>query len=241
MSLSGGIQIFGSDTRTAGATQLHKLGQLGATADGRRYRYTENGAVALVAGQLCVATDITTAHEDLAVNTAAVGDKTLTVTLGATAIVANDYDGGYVFVVDETGQGINYLIDSAPVTASTGDVIIELHEPIATAFVADTTVTLYRNPYKEVVISDGTQADFPVGVPNFAIPADEFGWLQTGGMCSILVDTNDTVAGQPITIGAAVSGAVETHDAATEVVVGTQPTGPNSDVGEFGVYNLTLD
>lgn len=241
MSLSGAIQIFGSDTRTAGATQLHKLGQLGATADGRRYRYTENGATALVAGQLCVAADITANHEDLVVNTAAIGDKTLTVTLGNTAIVANDYDGGYVNVLDDNGQGVVYLIDSAPVTAGNGTVIIELHEPIVVAFEANTTVTLIRNSYKEVVVSDNTQADLPVGVPNFAIPINEFGWLQTGGTCSILVDTNDTTAGQPITIGAAVNGAVETHNAATEVIVGRQPAGTNGAAAEYGIYDLTID
>lgn len=241
MSLSGAIQIFGSTTREVGSSQLHAIGQLGITADGRRYRYTENGAVALVAGQLCIATDVTANHEDLAVNTAAVGDKTVTVTLGATAVVANDYAGGYLNVIDETGQGVNYLIDQCPAADASASIVIGLHEPIVTAFADATTVTLYRNPYKEVIVSDGTQADMPVGVPNFAIPANEFGWLQTGGICSILVDTNDTTAGQPITIGDTESGAVETRNAATEVIVGRQPAGAGADAGEYGVFDLTLD
>lgn len=239
--LSGPVQIFNINPLNTGTTQLHTLGTPGVTTDGRKYRYAEAGGTALVAGNLQMATDITTLHEDLAVNTFLAGDTTIDVTLGNTAIVANDYDGGYVFIIDETGQGIGYLIDSAPATSGNGTVTIQLKQAIVVGAVADTTVTLYRNKYKEIIVTDGDQANFPVGVPNVAFAANEFGWIQTGGLCSILVDTNDTVAGQPITIGDSENGAVEIHNAATEVIVGNQPTGAGADASEFGIYNLTLD
>jgi len=240
MSLAGNPTIFGIRAHESGTTQLHPLGTIGATADGRSYRYAEAGAVELAAGQLCIAVDITANHEDLAVNTAAVGDKTLTITLGATAIAANDYDGGYVNVTDDTGQGVMYLIDSAPATDASGSVIVTLHEPVHTAFAAATTVTLVRNKYKEIIVSDGTITDLPVGVPNVIIAANAFGWVQTSGLCSILVDASDTTPGAEITIGDATSGGVETR-ATTEVCVGIQPAGSGADVGEYGVFDLTLD
>ena len=241
MSLSGGATVFGIRPHASGSVPLHNLGTRGETPDGRIYRYANAGGTGLAAGGLCIAVDIEAQHEDLAVNTAAVGDKTLTVTLGSTAIAANEYDGGYVNVTDEDGQGIMYQIDSAPETALSNDVVIQLHDPIAVAFVANTTVTLFRNKYKDVIVSDGTQADLPVGVPNVIISANEFGWLQTGGPCSIEVDSNDTTVGAPITIGDNGSGAVETLNAATEVLVGIQPKGSGADTGEFGIFILQLD
>ena len=239
--LSGQISVFGIKPHESGSTQLHNLGTIGTAPDGRIYRYANAGAVALGPGLLTIAVDITTNHEDLAVNTFSVGDKTITATLGATAITANEYDGGYVNVTDATGQGIMYQIESAPATDASGSVIITLKDPIVVAAEAATTVTLVRNKYKDIIVSDGTLADLPVGVPNVTIAANEFGWVQTKGMCSILVDGNDTTAGTPITIGDTASGAVETRNAATEVHVGTQPAGTGADTGEYGVFHLELD
>jgi len=243
MSLFGvpaiyGINPYSTDTRTV---PEHNLGALGFTDDGRTYRYSQAAGTALVTANLQVAADIETQHEDLAVNTFAVGDKTITVTLGSTAITGNEYQEGFVNVIDQLGEGIMYGIKSAPATALSTDVIILLDHPIVVAAEATTTVTLVRNKYRDIVISDTTQADLPVGVTQVAWSANEFGFLQTGGFASILVDSNDTVAGQPITIGGAVNGAVETHNAATEVTVGMQPVGANSDAGEHGAYILTLD
>jgi hypothetical protein len=241
MSLSGNAAIFGIRPHVSGSTQLHQLGSVGVAPDGRTYRYANAGAVDLAPGLLCIAVDITANHEDLAVNTFAVGDKSITVTLGATAITANEYDGGYVNVTDATGQGIMYQIESAPATDASGSVIIQLKTPIVVAAEAATTVTLVRNKYKDIIVSDGTQADLPVGVPNVAISAGEFGWVQTGGFCSVLNDTTTVVAGQPVTIGDADAGAVEVHNAATEVVVGVCPAGTVAAAGEYTAIELTLD
>jgi len=239
--LNGIPVIYGIDPQSTEAVSQHQIGSLGVDATGRLYRYTQNASTELAVGILTVAADIETQHEDLAVNTAAAGDTSLDVTLGSTAITGNEYQNGYVMVIDAAGQGAVYTIKSAPAAALSTVVTIQLVEPIVIAFEAATTVTLVRNKFRDVVISDGTQADLPVGVTPVLVPADEFFWAQTGGYSCILVDTNDTVAGQPITIGASVNGAVETHNAATEVVVGMQPTGANSDAAESGVYILTLD
>lgn len=233
--------VYGIDPKHTESTPQHQLGTMGVTSDGRTYRYAQNAGTELAAGKLCIAPDITTNHEDIAVNTFAIGDTNITVTLGATAITGNEYNEGFVAIVDGTGEGHFHKIKNAPATDASGDCVIELYDPIEVAAVAATTVTLYRNKFRDVLVSDGTQADLPVGVPNVVVAADYYCWLQTGGPCTILVDANDTTAGQPITIGDGTTGAVETHDAATEVIVGMQPAGVNSDVGEYGVYELTLD
>ena len=238
---SGAPVIYGINPHVDSTEQKHPVGTIGVTNDGRTYRYAQAAGTALDPGTLCVAPDITTNHEDLAVNTFAVGDRSINVTLGATAITGNEYQEGFVNITDGKGEGIMYKIKSCPATASEGTVTVYLEEPIRVAAVAATTVTLYRNKFRDVVVADGTQADLPVGVPNVEIAANAYGWLQTGGPCSILVDANDTTVGAPVTIGDGTSGAVESRDAATEVYVGNQPAGVGADVGEYGVFELTLD
>lgn len=239
--LTGLPQIFGIKPHESSTEQKHPLGTKGVTSDGRTYRYAQAAGTALGPGLLAVAPDITADHEDLVVNTFAVGDKTITVTLASTAIVGNEYEEGFVNVTDAAGQGIMYRVKNVPTADASASVIIVLEEPIVVAAEAATTVTLYRNKFRDIVVSNGTQADLPVGVPNVTIAVDSYGWVQTGGPCSILVDSNDTTAGGPITIGDNGSGAVETLNAATEVLVGTQPVGANADTGEYGIYELQLD
>ena len=241
-SLSGSPVVYGIDTKSTEATSSHQLGTIGITADGRVFRYAQAAGVTIAVGKLCIAQDITTNHEDLVVNTASVGDTTLDITLGGTAVTASEYEEGYVVVTDATGEGEVYKMKAAPAQSNTTGVFTPtLEEKIRVAFEAATTVTLVRNKFRDILISDGTLADLPVGVTPTSLTANEFGWVQTGGFASILVDTNDTTAGQPITIGDNGSGAVELHDAATEVVVGVQPAGAGADVGEHGVFYLTLD
>jgi len=242
MSFSGPVQVFNLNPHSSDTVQQHDLGTLGITRKGDKYRYAEAGAAALNPGQLCIATDVTANHEDLAVNTFAIGDTSITVTLGGTAVVANEYAGGKMFVIDELGQGIAYLIDQHEASAAGGeDIIVILKEPIQVAAAAATTVTLVRNKFKNILVSDGTQADLPVGVPNVDIAASSFGWVQTGGLCSILVDANDSTAGTPVTIGDGTAGAVETKNGASESLVGIQFAGTGADVGEYGAFDLALE
>lgn len=241
MSLTGAPVIYGIVPHETSSVAQHQLGVKGVTSDGRTYRYAQCGDTDIGPGLVVVAPDITGNHEDRDVNTFAVGDTNITVSIGATAIVGNEYEEGFVFIIDETGQGIAYKIANCPPTAINSDVVIRLAEPIRVAAVAATTVTLYRNKYRDVVVSDGDQIDMPVGVPNVALAADYYGWIQTRGPCSILVDGNDTTASQGITIGDTTPGAVETWDAIAEPYIGIQPIGNNSDTTEYGVYELRLD
>jgi len=240
MSFTGIPVIYGINPHATSTVPLHQLGNLGVTSDGRKYRYAQAGAAGCAAGALQMATDITVNHEDLAVNTFAVGDKQITVTVGATAITGNEYEEGFVNVTDDTGQGIMYAIANCPATAGTADIVITLKEPIVVGAIAGTTVTLYRNKYRDILPTDGTEADLPVGVPNVALAADAYGWVQTGGPCSILVGAGDTTAGSDITIDTTTAGGVETR-ATVERKVGVQPAGAGADIGEYGVFELTLD
>ena len=240
MSLTSIPVIYGIVPHDTSTDQKHQLGSKGMTSDGRTYRYAQAGAADCAAGFVQMATDVEANHEDRAVNTFAVGDRNITVTIGATAITANMYEEGFVNITDDTGQGIMYKIAHCPTHAGTGDVVITLAEPIRVAAIAGTTVTLIRNKYRDILPTDGTVTDLPVGVPNVTIAEDYYGWVQTGGYCSILVGAGDTTAGADITIDTTTAGGVETR-ATVERTIGVQPAGAGADIGEYGIFELTLD
>lgn len=197
-----------------------KLGEKVQTADGRVYRYAKNAGTALAAGKLCVAATPVANHTNIAVAAAAdVGATSITVTLGATAAAANLYAEGFVVVNDAAGEGIAYKIKDHGAGASAGDMVINLEDPIVVALTTSSEVSLVKNTYDSVVISATDQADLAVGIPNVAVAADEFFWLQTGGTCSALADEAIT-AGLSLTIGTSVAGAVEAADLVGEQVIG---------------------
>lgn len=217
---SGAVQIFPSDIHSTGSTQLMPLGTLGLTIDGRAYRYAEAGGTALAAGKLSVAATQVGNHENIAVAAAAaVGATSVTVTLGATAASANDYADGYMVVNDADGEGIAYRISGNPAADASASLVVSLFKPIVVALTTSSEVSLIKNPWKDIVISATDQADMVVGVQNVAIAADEYGWVQTHGVVSVLADEAIT-AGLAITIGSSTAGSVEALDAAGEQNIG---------------------
>ena len=243
--LSGNPQIFGINTYEQSSTPLHQLGTKGITADGRIFRYTQAAGTGIATGKLCVAPRITTNHEDIAFATAGVvGDKSISITLGATAVTANEYDEGYVVIVDDTGEGHTHEIVRHGVSASGSEAItIDLKTPLVAATTTSTTVTLVRNNHRDVIIAvGGTQTDIPVGVTPIAVTADYYFWAQTGGWASLLSSgTNTCTAGEPATIGEATDGSVSGRDSVAEPLVGIAGTTVNATSGEHNAYFLMMD
>ena len=115
----GATQVAAQDLFVSSSNQNTKLGALATTGDGRFYRYASLGAVAAVPGKLYQAAAELTNHQNLAPTAdAAVGDTSLTVTLGATAATANYYAGGFAMVTTSTGAGFMYEIASHPAADS---------------------------------------------------------------------------------------------------------------------------
>ena len=239
--LTGLPVVYAIKPHEQSSDQRHPLGTMGFTNDGRTYRYANVGGSDLDPGKLAIAVDITSTHEDIAVNTFLIGENTMTVTAGAT-VSANEYDEGFVNVTSGTGQGIMYGIKSHTTVSGSGSVVLTLNDLIAVTAASGTKVTLVHNKYKDIIVSDGTLADLAVGVPNVTLGGDGFGWIQTGGLCSVLNDgTTTVVAGKPVTIGDVTSGAVEDINAVTETQVGLTPAGAVGATGEYVAINLTLD
>jgi len=239
---SGLPTVFGIKPSEVSATPKHQLGTKGIASDGRVFRYAKNSSTEIATASLCMMADCSSNHGDCVFQTAGViGDKQAKITIATTAVIANEYVGGYMVINDGTGQGYNHLIVGH--TAGTGTVTFDIKPTLQLATDTSTAVQLVRNPFYGVLITDADLANTPLGVTPRVITASYYFWLQTSGICSCLLDaTTKPTAGQPLTIGDVTAGAVEVIAAATEHVVGRALVGSKiADTGDTAAIQLTLE
>lgn len=220
--ISGYIQIAPSDARTTSATKNGVLlGTKAVTRDGKVYRWSLNGAVALAEGKTTTGVARVANHTNLALastSSIAVGSTKITVTLGGTAATADQYADGYATINDGAGVGQSFLIVGNSAQASTsGTVDLYLAEPVTVALSVSTTkVTLTPNPNAGVVVTPAVVTNPIVGVPNVPVAAASYFWAQTRGHASVLSDGIITRGAGAIPSDAVI-GAVEIEVAATVV------------------------
>jgi hypothetical protein len=143
-------------------------------------------------------------------------------------------------VQDGTGEGRAYPVEGHAAADASATLTVNLKEAIdTTGALSETNVDLIANLYKSIQISVSDQADTVVGVPLVTATASYFGWVQTWGACSVLMD--ETIAvGSMVVVGESVAGAVQTDDGAGEGIVGIQ--GPQAGVDtEYQLVYLKLD
>lgn len=238
--LAARMQIFDQDARTVSSTQgAAVLGQQATTDDGRTFRYGLAGAVALAPGKMNDGAVVVANHVNLVTAAAAaVGDVTVTVTLGGTAATLNQYAGGMLWCnVTSTGLGIGYLIKSNPAqTSTTGTLVVTLVEPVQVAITTTTKTSLFPAMYSGAVItpSAATAGGSPIGVfTGSSLPIANYGWFQTGGPAPLLSDA--TV----YTLGEEVSQAASGVAGSGSLKVATLPTyGVAMQLGVSGQYQL---
>jgi hypothetical protein len=211
-----------------------KLGALATTGDGRYFRYSTAGAVALVPGTLQQASAEVTGSQNLGVAAAAIGATSVTTTSNVTC-AANDFAGGYLIVTVTPGQGYQYQIVSHA-AASSAPVTLNLADPIVVALTTSSKIDLVANPYKGVVINPTTATSCPVGVAVAATPISYYGWLQVRGVSAVLADGTVTV-GTELVASNGTAGAVEALTG-VQAIVGTAVTGIATT--EYGAVNLKL-
>lgn len=236
--LSGVPTVYGINPYESETTPSHNLGTLGFTQDGRKFRYARNGSAAAVAGELQQGRVEDTGDQSLLMAAGSIGDKTVT-TVGTVTVTANQYANGYIVFTAEggTGNGLYYRIKSHP-AASAAVVTLTLYEGLRVAITTSTQADLVPNLYDETLQYATGQTSAPAGVAVIATPADEYGWLQTGGEGLVLSDAGITV-GQSVVASNGTAGAVEDVASTTQPVVGIALTGIAT--GEFGLVRLTLD
>lgn len=219
---SAARQITDQDVRSTTSSRVSgiRLGEVGTTIDGRVFRYAQAGATDLDPGKLTVNADVDTDVVNKTVAATVAANATEVVLDAAGTVTLDTYRDGYLTVNDATGEGISYRVTGNTATTGAAELTAYLQEPLKVGLTVDVSeVTLNQNPWDDIVISATDQADMPTGVPNVTIDDADYGWVQTGGVCSVLFD--EAVAkGLALTIGTGVAGAVEALDAAGEFQIG---------------------
>jgi len=234
------LSLTNQDAQKVSDTQLHALGSIAETADGRVFRYTGAGATALAAGKVTIAPAKVANHTNVAVAVAAnVGDTQVTLTLGATAATVNQYKDGYLVINDADGVGQTLRINGHAAAASSGSLVISLEDPLATALTTSSKACLVYNPWSNAAISSSAAALVTTGAPVVAVAASSFYWSQTGGTASVL-SAGIITKGANAIVSAAVNGALTIQvDASVTQVVGFAPEA-TVDTKYYPVY-LTVD
>lgn len=208
--------------------------------DGRAFRYALVGSgAALVPGTLLQSAPEDTAHQNLTPAAAAIGATSVTVTLGSSAVTANEYAGGFLIVTTTPGQGYQYKISSHPAADASATVVLTLDDPIEVALTGSSVVDMVLNPYSAVIINPTTLTSAPIGVAVYPIAASAYGWIQVEGVAALLADGANAV-GANLVASNGTAGSVE--DAATpgaQPLVGVAVTGAATT--EYGAVRLMLE
>ena len=235
--LGADILAVPGDLSSNTATPMTTIGSKAVSSDGRAFRYVKAGATALVPGKLQQAPAEVTNHQNLVPSAAAIGDTSVTVTLGATAATANQYAGGWLVGTETPGEGQQYKIKSHPAADASATLVLTLEDPLVVALTSSSHLDLVPNPYNGVIVNPTTASSSVVGVAVFAITAAQYGWIQVSGPANTLADGALTV-GTSLVASNAVAGAVEAATGA-QAVVGIAMTGIADT--EYGMVDLSIE
>ena len=237
-----GASISGQDIFTSSTTQQHLLGTYRETSDGRGFRYAQAGGVDTAAGKLYQSAAPIANHLANTPPAVAIGATSFVYTPGNTAGAANLYAEGYLQVDTTPGQGYTYQVSShAAIVASTAFTLY-LKDAIQVALTTDSRVGLSHNPYKNVILVPTTNTGKVVGVAPTIIGDTEFGWLQTRGPASVLINGTPGITA-PVANSGTTTGAVDVWTTAAAAVAVT-PVGYMMQTGVSTKYNfvfLTID
>lgn len=216
----------------ASATQRHRLGLIRPLEDGRVFAYAQAGAAQLAAGILTQRPVVVANHKNCALtaacDTVPIGAKEVgPITIGATALTANQYKDGWLVTQDGTGEGYAYKVRGhAAFDASATTVKILLYDAVRVAIPAGAEVTLAYSQFAAQIIHPSPPTNLLGGVTPLVVPATYYYWSQVSGVAPILIN-GTVVVGNIVTASLTVDGAVEAF-ALTE---GT----PNTGAGQYTV------
>lgn len=218
------------------ATQAHTIGTRAEDDGGRVFRYIKAGAVALVAGNVLQSPVITTDHLATTAAATAIGATSLTFApTSATAVTANQYEDGYLQVDTTPGEGYTYSVGAHGAFTTSGT--ITLKDPIQVALTTASRLGLIQNPYKGVLQGPVTTATGTiVGIATYVIAANQFGWVLTQGLCSVLT-TGTPALGAMVMWPGTVAGAAQVVVAGGTLIV-AQVIGHMAQVGVNGKINF---
>lgn len=221
----------------------HQPGTKYELPNGDIYRYAYVGASGITAGKIQVCPAPKTNHHNVTASSAsAIGAKTITVTLGATAAVANEYAGGYIVANDNAPEGVVYEIASHPAADSSGTLEVTLKYPLVEAVTTSSQFELIHNPWNGVVEA-AVEERKPTGVPLVDASANTYVWLKTRGVASVLSGDGANV-GEELVQHASTAGGSDADSTTYGTGFAYYKIGKAkvaSTTGEFNAVELTID
>lgn len=224
----------------------HRLGEMYTDPFGDTFRYVQAGASNLVTGNLLQEAAEDTNYRSMVCQAAvAIGSQEIPVTLGGTAVTANQFEGGTLIVESSTGIGQKFRIVRHTVqTSTTGTCTFFVDRPVKIALTTSSQISVRKNAYDGVIQWPTTPTGGPVGVALYAMTATYYGWVQSGGDCPVLFDAGVNTGADIVGLmpSADVAGAVSpaaaadvspTHIGFAREVVSTDST--------MGMAHLTID
>jgi hypothetical protein len=176
---------FTQDVSETSLAKREAIGALRITADGRKFRYAKAGPAALAAGAMGLAPAAEANHINLAATPASIGDRVLSVTVGASAVAENAYEDGFLQATETNGCGRQYRILSNTACAAGRTVVLTLAEGLRTALTTASKLSLVPSPWCGVTAS-ATEENLPAGVTPCDVPAGHYYFAQTGGVACCL-------------------------------------------------------
>ena len=209
-----GYNFADADPYTESATQLFPLGSTLDWGD-RVFKYAQvDGAI--TAG-LCVQQPVIVANHTQMSATAAYAITTsettvISIETVGTDLTANQYQEGYLYVNDGTGQGQSWKVKSHPAHDHSDDASCEItvYGKVSTALVASGTsqLSLMENPYKDVIVAPATETGSVVGVTVIDMTDDYYGWIQTKGPKAVLAASTLVIGHNAVRNDTTTAGAV---------------------------------
>ena len=217
------FDIFGTRTE---ADEILPMGALLDTSNGRDvYRHGKVGASNISKGKLQLAPAPVANHMGLVLVTdQAIGDKSVTATLGGTAATLNQYAEGKLVINAGTGLGQTLSISGHPAQATTtGNLTVKLFERLIAAIDnADSKVTLVHNTYNGLVEA-ASKTRTAAGVALVSLLAGDYGFVKTKGIIGTLIGSAATLGGRLTSDGSTAGAVTDNTDVTTvqtEVEVG---------------------
>ena len=220
--LTGPAVLSDIDLYESSATRVGGLyvGQSVFGTNGDRFNYSLVGASALVMGNLLQNAADDTTYTNMAVGTAgAVGDRFLQITNGTATITSQQFEGGKigVYTAGTVAVGDQYTILGVSGTLTTGGALtVAIDRPLRYAFTTSAKVVMSRNPWSGVIQAPATtQTGIPVGVAVAPSTAEQYAFVQTGGVATVLSDGSTFAIGSNVGTVSGTAGAITVYDAAT--------------------------
>ncbi len=183
------IRMNENETYESGPKPTYALGTRGYAPDGRVYRYARNSTVALAVGRLTRRTEKTLGHSNLSVAVAVLpGAGAITVALTFDGISSSEYQDGLLYVNDALGQGDVYGITGTDSQGTASTATIHLTLRLRNALTTSSQVSIIKNRYQGVRITEAMANVRALGATPMAVSANDYFWAQVAGPAALLQD-----------------------------------------------------